>query len=141
MYHLRKKRMTYVKNRKHDEKQTDCPLCADKTDQRLVEQTDNFRIISNRTPYDFFEGRKVSEHYMIVPKRHIETLDDFNETERLEHAKIASRYEKKGFDIYSRGVGSIGRSIKHQHTHLIKNSNKLTKLYIFIEKPYFLFHR
>lgn len=141
MYHVRKKRKTYARLRKQDEKRNDCSFCDSSAIEEVIEETDHFSIIANRTPYDYFEGRKVSEHYMVLPKRHLETLDDFNDTERLEFAKIIGKYEKNGFDIYSRGVGSVGRSVLHQHTHLIKNSNIPTKLYIFIQKPYFLFHR
>jgi hypothetical protein len=49
---------------------------------------------------------------------------------------IISEYEAKGYNIYARGHGNVSRSVKHQHTHLIKLVDKPAKLILYAKKPY-----
>lgn len=99
-------------------------------------------VIPNRVFYDIFEGRRVIDHLMITPKRHVETLKDFTKEEKVEMMDIAGEYEAKGYNVYARGMGSITRSVKHQHTHLLKIDNdRKAKLYLYIGKPYLVIHK
>jgi len=50
----------------------------------------------------------------------------------------AAEYEAKGYNIYARGVGFVKRSVKHQHTHLIKVANKKPRFALFVQQPYYL---
>lgn len=109
------------------------------TNEKIIEETKNFAVIPNRTKYDYWEMHSVVEHYMVVPKRHAESLDELTAAEQAELMRILAKYEKAGFSLYARGVGFIRRSVKHQHTHLIKASNKEPKFTLFIKKPYWLF--
>lgn len=50
-----------------------------------------------------------------------------------------SQYEDNGYHIYARPTNSVTRSVPHQHTHLIKTSDKSVRATFFLQKPYFLF--
>jgi diadenosine tetraphosphate (Ap4A) HIT family hydrolase len=95
-------------------------------------------VMPNRVSYDVFEERRVKHHLMVVPKRHVETLADFTKKEKLDYMTLIGEYEKQGYNIYARGVGSISRSVAHQHTHLIKLIDKKSSLIVFTRKPHFL---
>jgi diadenosine tetraphosphate (Ap4A) HIT family hydrolase len=85
-----------------------------------------------------FEGRKVTDHVMVIPKRHHEDIQSFNDQEKIDAMAIIGDYEARGYNLYARGVGSPTRSVKHQHTHLIKLVEKPSSVIIFARKPYFL---
>jgi diadenosine tetraphosphate (Ap4A) HIT family hydrolase len=75
---------------------------------------------------------------MVIPKQHHESLQAFNEAEKLDVMAVIGDYESRGYNVYARGVGSISRSVKHQHTHLIKMADKPSNLIIYARKPYLL---
>lgn len=95
-------------------------------------------VIPNRVSYDIFEGRRVEDHLMIIPKRHLTSFDQFTDEEVLEMMRTTAEYEKNGYNVYARGWGNVSRSVKHQHTHLIKTDSKLTRAIFYTRKPYFL---
>lgn len=143
MHHFRSKRRTYHSLNIRDKRQKRAcsfPLCQGDPSQPIVAENDTMYIIENRATYDIFEGRRVLDHRMVIPKRHVETLADFTDQEKLDHMAIIGQYEKDGYNVYARGVGSVSRSVKHQHTHLIKLTNTQPKGIVFIKKPYFLMH-
>jgi hypothetical protein len=39
---------------------------------------------------------------------------------------VVAEYERQSYSIYAREVGFIKRSVRYQHTHLIKVTNKKT---------------
>lgn len=143
MHHYRKTyKQGYNKLKTLDKQQEVCTYCNDPTfKKRTVKETDTMRLIYIRTKYDIFEGRPVEDHFMIVPKRHIESLGESTEQEKLELLMLVSEYEIKGFNVYMRGAGSVSRSVEHQHTHLIKLKEKRTKFLLYIAKPYHLLQR
>lgn len=139
MYHYRKTRNAYRQHNNKDRKHDTCTFCRTIQDGgKDIESAKTMVVIANRVSYDVFEGRTVTEHLMIIPKRHLELLDDFSEEEAQEMFRLAAKYEKLGYNIYARGNGSVTRSVKHQHTHLIKTTNKASKLLFYIRRPYFL---
>lgn len=75
----------------------------------------------------------------MVPKRHVLSLKELTDEEKLDHMNIIAAYEAEGYNIYARSVDSSTRSVPHQHTHLIKASGKRAKAVLFLQKPYFLF--
>lgn len=95
----------------------------------------------NRTYYDVFEGLKVKDHLMIVPKRHVESIDDFTKDEKLEAMDIMGSYEKQGYGMYARGLGNAHRSVQHQHTHLIKLDHTRPRFILYLSWPYLLLHK
>lgn len=143
MLFFRSTHLTKEKLKKRDRGQIKgCPLpsCDGDPTQPIIEEDGTMYIMENRTSYDVFEGRRVLDHLMVIPKRHVEMVTDFTDQEKLDHMNIIGRYEKEGYNVYARGVGSVTRSVKHQHTHLIKLSDKLPKGTLYIRKPYFLMH-
>jgi hypothetical protein len=145
MRHYRKTLRTYAKLNANDKQLKGCSYCNDHKNKtyKLVREGKTMVITHNRVMYDMFEGQRVTENLMIIPIRHVESLDDFNDEEKLEYMTILGEYEKQNYDVYARGKGSVTRSMLHQHTHLIKmeNRQKLPKILFFIRKPYFLFDR
>lgn len=142
MYHFRKTRRLYKKLTGEDRARGKCPFCHnDNAKKRTISEHRYHYVVPNRTYYDIFEGSKVKDHLMIVPKRHVEAIDDFTDDEKLEAMNIIGIYERKGYSIYARGVGSVHRSVKHQHTHLIKLSHKKSRFMLYLSRPYMLIHK
>ncbi len=54
---------------------------------------------------------------------------------------LIGKYEAKGYNVYARGIGSISRSVAHQHTHLIKLVEKRAKIYVHVQKPYIVLNK
>lgn len=139
MYHYRTTRNTYKKHNNSDKQITTCTFCREieKADKILHEGKTMF-VLPNRVSYDVFEGRHVTDHIMVIPKRHIDSINDFTSEEASEFVQLIGWYESEGYNVYARGRGNISRSVQHQHTHLIKTDDKPTKALLFVKKPYFL---
>ena len=139
MYHYRKTRNNYKKLNASDRQQADCTFCRTlKQKAGIVYDGSTMFILSNRVSYDLFEGRAVTDHLMVIPKRHTESLADFTDEEALEMHRLSGEYELKGYNIYARSSDSVTRSVRHQHTHFIKTDNKVNKLFLYIRRPHFL---
>lgn len=142
MRHYRKTVKLYEKLKSKDEQLQGCSFCNDYKNGtfKLVSEGKTMLTVHIRLAYDLFEGQRVTDHLMIIPKRHVEAIAEFTDTEKLEQMTIMGEYEKLGYEIYARGVGAVSRSIAHQHTHLIKPENitKLPRFLLFINKPFFV---
>lgn len=120
---------------------SDCPFCAPKFASEALREDDYFYIVPNLTKYDLWELHDVTDHLMIVPKKHHKSLATFSDKERIAYVNTMAEYEKDGYSIYARGKGFIRRSAEHQHTHLIKTSNKEPRFALMLIKPYLLIKR
>lgn len=139
MYHYRKTHSTYARHNAGDKKLTTCTFCAGLGKRNtIVDDGKTMCIIPNRVSYDIFEGRKVTDHLMVIPKRHLESFGEYTDEEKLEMLTMTAKYEEDGYNVYARGWGNISRSVEHQHTHLIKTDDRCTKAIFFVCKPYFL---
>ncbi len=115
-----------------------CEFCKIKAgSDQLVEETESFKVIKNIFPYSLWDYRQVSEHMMVVPKLHTETLDDISEHQAAEYLKIISSYESRGFDVFARAPLSSQKSVPHQHTHLIKAEGRPIKGMLYLKNPYY----
>lgn len=142
MHHYRKNRQSYAKLNRSDKLRGECTFCTDTTLlDRVVRTTKTMYLMPNRTYYDMFEGLQVEDHLMIIPQRHVETIDDFSPDEKIDMMDVIGEFERQGYSVYARGVGSISRSVKHQHTHLIKLRNKRPRVIFFLRRPYFLLRK
>ncbi|MEI6266855.1 MAG: hypothetical protein WCP14_03125 [bacterium] len=137
MYHYRK---TYLKYKSRQNKKI-CPFCAEDRLEKAVYQDDYVYIVPNLTKYDLWELHDVTEHLLIIPKRHVEALKELTTEEKLAIINQVADFESKGYSVYARGVGFVKRSVKHQHTHLIKVSNKEPNIALFLNKPRYLFKK
>ena len=134
MFRYRKATKKYKKHR-----DAVCPFCHPPKENILAE-TAHARVVKNLFPYDLWEFRNVTEHYMVVPKRHVKSLIDLSIEEQQEIMRIIAEFEGNNFNIYARASDSIQRTVPmHQHTHLIKTTNhRQARAGIYLKKPYFL---
>lgn len=95
-----------------------CDFCELHT-QQLIREEKYFVIIKNLFPYASWDSQSVAKHWMIIPKRHIVSLHDLTEIEKIEFVDLLSQYEKDGASIYSRAPKNTSRTITHVHTHLL----------------------
>jgi len=84
---------------------------------------------------------EVTDHLMIVPKKHVESLHDLTSKEKIDIIDLIATYEKKGYNVYAREKGNATKSVPHQHTHLIKTKNKRASFVLYLRKPYFLLRK
>lgn len=138
MYHYRKTRNTYRRHNRSDQTRHDCTFCRDETREATLQENDTMFVIRNRVKYDVFEGLSVLEHLMVIPKKHHDTMATFSDKEMLDMMRSIAEYEARGYGVYARGVGSVTRSVAHQHTHLLKLDSRQHKLMVSIKKPYTL---
>ncbi|MGB4758991.1 MAG: hypothetical protein WBP26_02950 [Candidatus Saccharimonadales bacterium] len=105
---------------------------------KQIAETEYAVVVPNRTRYDLWEGHSVAEHYLVVPKQCAASLQDLSsDAARLDIMNLIAHYEKIGFNVYARAVGSPRRSVAHQHTHLIKFTDQpRRKVVLYMEKPY-----
>ena len=138
MHHLRKTKRTYNKANAGDGKMTGCTFCVDETRAKILDENKTMFVISNRVSYDFFEGLEVAEHLMVIPKRHTESLEDLSKQEKTDFVDMIAKYEVKGYGFYARGAENANRSVRHQHTHLIKTKGHKARFLLYLKKPYLL---
>ena len=137
MYHANTTRRKYSKQYKKGD--DSCPFCTPVETKGDIKEFKDFYIIENGVKYDYWEGHRVIEHLLLIPYAHVENLSELKANQYNELMKIISEYETNGYSVYARGVDSPRRSVKHQHTHLIKIDKKQLRTILFIKKPYFLF--
>ena len=138
MHHYRKTIKQYQAFNQSDKAAMGCTFCREVNGPKVRHETATMFIIPNRVKYDMFEGRRVLDHLMVIPKRHLGSIDDFTNQEKIEQMTIAGEYEAEGYNVYARGRGSVSRSVDHQHTHLIKLSDKKPSFIFFAERPHIL---
>lgn len=134
MHHFRKTMRTYRSYNAEDILSGECPLCITHNRDVIVRMGEAMYIVKNRVQYDMFEGRHVEDHLMVMTKQHKESTAEFTDEERQELMAIIGEYETLGYGFYGRGVGSGTRSVKHQHTHLIKLDTKRPKLLVVVNQ-------
>lgn len=137
MYHYRKTWKRYLQSRNTD----GCPFCRAQTLKDAVFETKLSYVVPNIVKYDLWEAHDVTDHLLLVPKRHVLSLNDLNKEEKLDIIEIAASYEVQGYNVYARGKAFSKRSVAHQHTHLIKAKNQKPKWLFFIAKPRLLIKR
>ena len=95
-----------------------CPFCA--PDRKRIEELKTMQVLYNDYPYEYFDGRYVKEHIMIVPRRHINLFDSYTAQEHEEYWQLFVKYQLLGYASLTRPVGDTHRSVPaHLHTHLL----------------------
>lgn len=136
LHRNRKEELRYRKQIAARPKSAICTFCdKDNLVDEIISELKNFIIITNRFPYTLWDSSTVVEQLMVVPKRHIHSIQDFSRDEIIEHHKLTSEYEIAGYDVYARSNSSNMKSIAHQHTHLIKTNGIKIKGLIYNERP------
>ena len=137
MFRWRTKEKEY-NNHKKSNKSKSCDFCQlvkHHTDQ-VVGETAHCLIIKNRFGYNFWDGYGVDDHLMVIPKRHVDSLANLKDEEKIDYINQVARFESGGYSIYARAQGSKTKSMAHQHTHLIKIDGKTKKWLVFLQKPH-----
>ena len=135
----RKHFLAYAKHLAHSDPNGQvCAFCNPEGNVRIKETHAYFYVSYNTFPYDWWELRAVTEHLLLIPKRHVGTLGTLTDEESTELAKLLGHYEKSGYDIFARTPTSLTRTVVHQHTHLIRTSGKKARGIFFWPKPYIL---
>lgn len=107
-----------VESKQHSGKMP-CPFCYLGSREK-VEQTATMVVLSNQYPYEYFDGRWVQQHYMIVPRRHLNRFSQFTQEEQQEYWSLLAQYQQAGYVSLTRADGDERRSVPlHLHTHLI----------------------
>ncbi len=47
---------------------------------------------------------------MIIPKRHVASLDELTSDEKLDYITLAAKYEADGYSLYARSPGNVTKS-------------------------------
>lgn len=126
----------YKEHRKKSKNSKACQFCEiNEGHPELVETTKSLKVITNKFPYSLWDSQGVVEHLMIVPKKHLDTLNDLSLEEAYEYLQLVGEYENNGYNIYARAPVSNRRTIVHQHTHLLKLDGKSKKVVVYLKKP------
>lgn len=119
-----------------------CDFCDfDMQNSNVIDEHKYFWIVKNVFGYDIWDNMEVSEHLMIVPKHHIESISKLEQSAVDEYGKIIAKYDGNGYSYYARSADNKSKSVPHQHTHLLKFTGKRKRFLIFIKKPYLLWFR
>lgn len=105
---------------------------------QVIKEYDHFWVVKNIFPYAVWDGCRVVEHNLVVPKRHVTSISQYDNVEKVEYMDIVSAWEGDGYCLYSRPHGGITKSMPHQHTHLIKIENKRIKSLVYNHHPHVL---
>lgn len=135
MHHFRKTKKGYNVRRNNTKS---CPFCNTKRFKDAIYEDEWFYIVYNATKYDLFEGINVTEHLLVIPKRHITSFKDMNSSEKTRIVEIMGDYENGDYNVYARSDSNLNRSVKHHHVHLIKTGTIKSKALFYLKKPYFL---
>lgn len=119
-----------------------CEFCVLKPgDGQVLKDSGTFWLVTNIFPYTIWDNFYVDEHLMLVPKRHIDSIGRFTDEELQTYGKLLAQYEDNGYSVYGRAASNTAKSVAHQHTHLIKVSNRRVKTLIFLDRLNFTMFR
>lgn len=117
-----------------------CVFCAiDNGSDQVIESTKNFRVIKNIFPYSMWDAQNVTDHLMIIPNKHVGSIKNMVNAQKIEYVDLIDKYEQKGYNVYARAASSKIKSVIHQHTHLIKTHGSPKKFIFLIRRPYLRF--
>lgn len=96
-----------------------------------------FVVTANIFPYSLWDEMGVTDHLLIIPKQHTDTLSALPKAAAVEFVDVMSSYEKKGYSVYARAPNNPIKTVVHQHTHLIKANSTPRRLLLYIRKPHY----
>lgn len=99
-----------------------CAFChiEHEPSEQVIETFDHTAVLKNMFPYARWDGRKVIDHLMIIPRRHVTSLNMLSAEASVELLDLVTRYEDDGYSFYLRSPHNKSRSVPHVHGHLIK---------------------
>lgn len=119
-----------------------CEFCILKPgDGQVLKDIGAFWLVNNIFPYTIWDTFYVDEHLMVIPKRHVDSIGRFTDEELQAYGKLVADYEDSGYSVYGRAANNTAKSVAHQHTHLIKISNRRVRILIFFDRFNFAMFR
>ena len=113
-------RWSYIRN---DKKENTCPFCihGDDYEAGTIAKSDHVYVILNRYPYN-------SGHLMVVPYRHVSSIEIFTEEEQIDLIRVIRKslkciqkaYQPEGINMGA-NIGKVaGAGIaEHFHIHIV----------------------
>lgn len=138
MHHFRRTKKRYVSLNKKSSTKGTCSFCTSAKNEQIIAENDTMYVVKNRVSYDLFEGYRVSDHLLILPKAHRASIAEFTPEEARDFVALSGEYEVKGYSVYARGFDSPARSVAHQHTHLIKIGGTPSRFMLYSSRPHVL---
>lgn len=137
----RQNQKEYLKYLQQHPKTKACVFCTiHSRPEEIVATFTFFYVAIAIAKYDMWDNLGVEEHLMIIPKRHLIGVDEFNPEESQQFFSIISEYEKEGFSLYQRAPTNMGKSVMHQHSHLLRLDNNPKKFVIYLNNPHINIH-
>jgi len=101
-----------------------CPFCRlrDNATEQIIDETDHCLVVHAKFPYERWDSHSVDDHLMIVPIHHYAAVHEFDDKVSADFMTLVKLYESRGYSIYARAANNPSKTIRHQHTHLIKIS-------------------
>lgn len=98
-----------------------CPLCRDHGQQKVIQDFSTMMVVENDFPYNVYDGLPIVKHYMLIPKRHIATFNEFTTEEQGDYWRGYCELSAQGFGTMTQAPTSQYRSVpSHIHTHLLQ---------------------
>lgn len=117
-----------------------CPFC-NVLGQKTIQSSSkagHFFIIKNIYKYDVWDNRQVSEHLLLIPKRHIDGLSALTKAEFADYNSELVKADREGYEVFTRPSGGETKTVDHLHTHLIKIGPEVITWLLYIRKPHIL---
>ena len=101
----------------------------------------HFVVVPTKFKYEIWDDHLVDEHLLLIPRRHVVQIHEFNEAEKAEYLTLLGQYEHDGYSIYSRAPSDAARSVTHFHTHFIKLHRQAIRSMLYINKPHIMLYQ
>lgn len=100
-------------------KKEGCPFCSEEVADITFLESTNFRVIYNHAPI-------LPGHSLVIPKSHIESLLDLNESELFEFTQLSIKaaklllraFKADSFNWTLQEKAPAGQTISHLHIHI-----------------------
>lgn len=95
-------------------------------DENIMSEEATALALRNRFPYDVYDGQKVVDHLLVIPKRHVRALGELSLREKDDYWALLTKYEELGYSSMTRSPANYARSVLgHVHTHQFKYGSLL----------------
>jgi bis(5'-adenosyl)-triphosphatase len=106
-------------------KKENCPFCADKINNSAFIESPNFLVIYNNAPI-------LPGHSLVIPKNHIESLLELNQTELFEFIQLSIKatkiilkvFKADSFNWTIQEKPEAGQTVSHLHLHIFPRHDK-----------------
>ncbi|HET8690355.1 MAG TPA: hypothetical protein VFL81_02875 [Candidatus Saccharimonadales bacterium] len=109
--------------------QPPCPFCdIEAGDPGVVLEEGSMYVIKNRFPYSIYDGQEVTDHLLLIPKRHIISLGGLALREKDDYFALYAKLEDEGYSAMTRAPGTNSRSVQgHVHTHQLRYGRLISR--------------